>query len=358
MGLGLRSSFGQLRMAFRTGTLRGVSCSHCVGSPRRISRLFACGAAVMMSAAMAAAVTAAPLSLAWMMFGSHVARAVIHSDDPANRKVFVDLKPQIRLAERTEFSVVWRRGSVADLGDPHDEVIPQPVVLTAGIVSLPPSRESIAVELLSLPPINPVLLSQVEPKDMVVTPSAPPSVARLASVPQSDGSRKGDVAGKVPSSRPALPLLDDGRTAVYDIAARIVHMPNGEKLEAHSGLGIHFDDPRSSRVKNRGVTPPNVYNLKLRESLFHGVAAVRLNPVDAGKMYGRDGFLAHSYLLGPRGESNGCVSFRDYGRFLQAFRRGEVSRMVVVARLAGPPSSVLGRAGSDVRYASNKEAEQ
>jgi hypothetical protein len=47
-------------------------------------------------------------------------------------------------------------------------------------------------------------------------------------------------------------------------------------------------------------------------------------------MYGRAGILAHTYMLGPNGQSNGCVSFKDYNKFLQAFLRGEVDRMVVV----------------------------
>ena len=37
----------------------------------------------------------------------------------------------------------------------------------------------------------------------------------------------------------------------------------------------------------------------------------------------RSGLLAHSYMLGPNGDSNGCVSFRDYNAFLQAYRNGE-----------------------------------
>jgi hypothetical protein len=125
------------------------------------------------------------------------------------------------------------------------------------------------------------------------------------------------------------------RTAIYDITARIVHMPNGEQLEAHSGLGRYMDDPSSSHLKMRGVTPPNTYTLKLRESLFHGVQAIRMTPVNEDRMFGRDGILAHTYMLGPSGQSNGCVSFRDYPRFLQAFLRGEVDRMVVVERLPG-----------------------
>jgi hypothetical protein len=82
----------------------------------------------------------------------------------------------------------------------------------------------------------------------------------------------------------------------------------------------------------------------LREELFHGVRAIRLTPVGDGKMFGRSGILAHSYLLGPNGQSNGCVSFSDYPAFLNAFLRGEVTRLVVVERLATPPSSQIASA--------------
>ena len=132
-----------------------------------------------------------------------------------------------------------------------------------------------------------------------------------------------------------------GGTAVYDIAAHTVYMPNGERLEAHSGLGSNLDDPRSFSQKNRGVIPPQTYALQPREQLFHGVAALRLNPVGGGDMYGRVGMLAHTYMLGPRGDSNGCVSFKDYDKFLAAYQRGVVSRLVVVAHGAAPSSSVV-----------------
>jgi hypothetical protein len=127
------------------------------------------------------------------------------------------------------------------------------------------------------------------------------------------------------------------RTAIYDITAKTVYMPNGERLEAHSGLGEMMDDPQYKHVKMRGVTPPNIYSLSLRESLFHGVQAIRLNPMDEKAMFGRAGILAHSYLLGPNGQSNGCISFRDYQKFLNAYLRGEVDRIVVVTRLDKPP---------------------
>jgi len=128
------------------------------------------------------------------------------------------------------------------------------------------------------------------------------------------------------------------RTAIYDITAQAVYLPSGERLEAHSGFGPFMDDPKNVHRKMRGSTPPNTYALTLREQIFHGVQAIRMTPVNEGVMYGRDGILAHSFLLGPNGQSHGCVSFRDYPRFLAAFQRGEIDRMVVVARLAKPPA--------------------
>jgi Protein of unknown function (DUF2778) len=128
--------------------------------------------------------------------------------------------------------------------------------------------------------------------------------------------------------------LYDRQTAVYDISAHMVYLPDGTKLEAHSGLGSSLDDPRSANVRMRGVTPPHLYDLKPREALFHGVAALRLNPVGGeASIYGRAGLLAHTFMLGPNGDSNGCVSFRDYNAFLNAYRNKGVRRLAVVARL-------------------------
>jgi type VI secretion system (T6SS) effector TldE1-like protein len=133
------------------------------------------------------------------------------------------------------------------------------------------------------------------------------------------------------------PLEDDGRTAIYDITAHAVYLPSGRRLEAHSGLGGFMDNPRHVHLRMRGATPPNVYSLTLRERMFHGVRAIRLNPVDGSRMYGRDGILAHSYMLGANGQSNGCVSFSNYPEFLNAFLKGEVTRLAVVERLDSPP---------------------
>ena len=147
---------------------------------------------------------------------------------------------------------------------------------------------------------------------------------------------KADV-GPAPTRKEVAPLEDDGRTAIYDITARTVYLPSGRRLEAHSGLGSYMDNPRHVHLRMRGATPPNIYKLTLRERLFHGVRAIRLNPVDGGRMYGRAGILAHSYMLGANGQSNGCVSFANYPEFLDAYLRGEITRIAVVERLDGPP---------------------
>jgi len=160
---------------------------------------------------------------------------------------------------------------------------------------------------------------------------------------------------EIPAASPvpalgAYPALDsvltdsiESRTAIYDISARTVYLPDGRQLEAHSGLGKFRDDIRSAKEKNRGVTPPNVYDLTLREQPFHGVQALRLTPVSESPMYGRDGILAHTYMLGSIGQSNGCVVFKDYPAFLQAYLSGQVSRLVVVPSMTAalPPRTRL-----------------
>ncbi|MEZ0171281.1 DUF2778 domain-containing protein [Microvirga sp. TS319] len=155
-----------------------------------------------------------------------------------------------------------------------------------------------------------------------IKPARPPENALSYAALESGNAALGSSLNAVPG---------DG-TAVYDISAKVVIMPNGERLEAHSGLGDKLDDPRFVHVRMRGPTPPGTYLLREREALFHGVRAIRLTPVGgSAAIHGRDGILAHTYMLGPNGDSNGCVSFRNYDRFLQAYLRGEVKRLVVVA---------------------------
>jgi len=147
----------------------------------------------------------------------------------------------------------------------------------------------------------------------------------------------------VPLTSPAV----GGRgTAVYDISAAMVYLPDGERLEAHSGLGYMVDNPRYVDRRDIGPTPPNTYKLARLEKRFFGVEALRLVPVDGSKMYGRDGFLTHTYLLrGRPAQSNGCVVFKDYDRFLNAYKRGLFDRLVVVPTLAGSSVRVASTSG-------------
>ncbi|KPF41583.1 hypothetical protein IP76_20250 [Rhizobium sp. AAP43] len=146
-----------------------------------------------------------------------------------------------------------------------------------------------------------------------------------------------DGAGGIFNRKDKLPG-PGSRIAVYVIEDGVVHMPNGEKLQAHSGRGNMRDNPKFVHVKNFGPTPPNVYSLRMRESRFHGVEAIRMTPVGSAKMYNRDGFLTHTYLLRRRGDSSGCVVFDNYPRFLNAFKRGDVKTLIVVPSMRHLPT--------------------
>jgi hypothetical protein len=152
-------------------------------------------------------------------------------------------------------------------------------------------------------------------------------------------SADASVTGSIIDTRSQNPMMGgappyDRQTAVYDIAAQTVYLPDGTRLEAHSGLGSKMDDVRYSHVRMQGVTPPHIYELKPRETLFHGVPALRLTPLGGEeKIYGRDGLLAHSYMLGPSGQSNGCVSFKDYYAFLDAYKNKGIRRLAVLAKV-------------------------
>jgi hypothetical protein len=178
-----------------------------------------------------------------------------------------------------------------------------------------------------------------------------PQVATTAPPPASIFERP--VSPLQAKNNPTPRPNSDSRTAVYDISARTVYLPKGKRLEAHSGLGNMLDDPRYVGVKNRGPTPPNVYELTMREEIFHGVWALRLNPVGSENMFGRDGMLAHHYLRGADGQSNGCVSIKDYTEFLDAYLRGEVDRLVVVPHLRNTSWRTVSARVAGRRYADN-----
>lgn len=243
--------------------------------------------------------------------------------------------------------------TVAALPSPSAEQAVPDVVVTGSVPDA-------SAETLPLPPIRPTgdgqidgSLAEGDPADLVPLPPTRPAIplTALASIAPDEGRPLDRPAIEAPLSRPVA----GNRTAIYDISASTVYLPGGERLEAHSGLGPFLDDPSSVHVKNRGATPPQTYDLKPREALFHGVAALRMIPASgSGTVLGRDGLLAHTYMLGPRGDSNGCVSFKDYARFLRAYRNGEVNRLVVVTGNGKASSQIASRSKNRWWFASGR----
>ncbi|MBM6596492.1 DUF2778 domain-containing protein [Microvirga pudoricolor] len=207
--------------------------------------------------------------------------------------------------------------------------VPRPVDLRAPVE--PPAQPAQVARA----PLSRPMKVAAAPEEL---PSNPSFFERLFGVKNTPDSALGyasvdtNLGGGATSRLGTIVPSADAYTAVYDITAKVVTLPNGERLEAHSGLGSMMDDPRYVNVRMKGATPPGTYVLREREALFHGVRAIRMLPVGgSAAIYGRDGILAHTYMLGPNGDSNGCISFKNYDRFLQAYLRGEVKRVVVTA---------------------------
>jgi Protein of unknown function (DUF2778) len=191
-------------------------------------------------------------------------------------------------------------------------------------------------------PASPVVASIAPAARTTSQPAVAPTRAISQPVAAEQTERESTGLGRGPlfsfpspfgGSAPGAVSGYDRYTAVYDISARVVYLPDGTRLEAHSGLGDALDDPRYVSERGRGATPPHLYQLTLREGSFHGVQALRLNPIGDGSVYGRDGLLAHPFMLGPNGDSNGCVSVKGYEAFLRAYQNGQINKLAVVAKL-------------------------
>lgn len=208
----------------------------------------------------------------------------------------------------------------APLPTPRPSVIPQS-----------PVAEKPAARTADKPPVAKTESAKTVFEKLFGKPEAPEGA--LAYAP-TDGGLASDVLSPAAALKLGPPY--DKYTAVYDITARKVYLPDGTVLEAHSGRGAAFDNPKLAHQRMMGPTPPHLYTLKEREAIFYGVRAIRLTPVGGEKaIFGRNGLLAHTYLYGPRGESFGCVSFptKDYHVFLRAFDRGEVKKLAVLAKV-------------------------
>jgi hypothetical protein len=240
----------------------------------------------------------------------------------------VPLPPRREVAEPAE-SVPLPPARPAELESPE---APPAAVRHPAQASSPPAAPSdnrtIIEKLFGIAPHSGSALGYAAPESGAIGRSA-----AVNAMPSNGGAAFGSLFGLGRSAPSVTSLGYDQYTAVYDLSAHMVYLPNGTRLEAHSGLGNRLDDPNHVNERDRGATPPHLYELEPREASFHGVQALRLNPVGGGDIFGRAGLLAHSYMLGPNGDSNGCVSFKDYEAFLRAYQSGQVKKLAVVARL-------------------------
>jgi hypothetical protein len=306
------------------------------GECRRVIRFLVGGVVIGLGtvAAVCALVTAVTVVAAWIINTALATIPKLNAQAPIGPAAIALVDQYPVLAGAADFT-----GSVRVSADPADSLTFEAKWARA---TAPASMPMDAVALVPRPPVE--RASNVASRQPVeqAAPQAAAAASEMRVTPQQAHNK-------------SMPLPDpDSHTAVYDIAAHTVYLPNGERLEAHSGLGNKLDDPRYVNVKDRGPTPPNVYDLALREQPFHDVRAIRLNPVGGESMFGRDGMLAHSYMLGGSGQSNGCVSFKDYPAFLHAYLRGEIDRLVVVPHLENTSWRTAGaHRGPARRYAYN-----
>ena len=66
-----------------------------------------------------------------------------------------------------------------------------------------------------------------------------------------------------------------------------------------------------------------------------------MSVADGTDINGRSGLLVHSFMLGPNGDSNGCISVKDYDRFLKAFNDGQFTHIAVIPSLKSVAEKTL-----------------
>jgi hypothetical protein len=277
----------------------GNSAQSAIGSVRRHSwQILAAAATVVVGLGLAVGITA-------LIVGAAHGPAPIKTETNASLPTLPNMAPdRATLANPSPLPSIFARRQPAQDAAPVQR--PDPSSLADALTPSPQPQFQ--------PQSQPQVQIPLPPPR--ITPAPPARPAAFAS----------------PSVSPSGPF--DQMTAIYVLTKHTVIMPDGTQLEAHSGLGDLIDDPRHVDEKDRGATPPHMYDLTLRDGLFHGVQALRLNPVGGeNAIFGRAGILAHPYMLGAKGDSNGCVSFKDYDAFLQAFQNGKVKRLAVVASL-------------------------
>ena len=332
------------------------------------------GRPALVASARQSSVARMAFGVAWVCLGfagvSAVAAAAIYMPLPQGRSV---ISPELRSSfalptPDVDFVETWReRTQLAALGPRagQDNAWMPDGGLSTLLATRFPNAGRVRFDVAArLPPPRP----DVENQDIAQQDSAHQDIARqdiarqgvvrttpvvaepqLASLPPQPKSEPGifDKLFADPDRAAKAVLAANPNTALYDIARRVVYLPDGDRLEAHSGFGQFLDDPQSVHRKDVGVTPPNVYAVSFREKPFHGVRALRMKPVGSGNMYGRDGILAHSYLLGEAGASNGCISVRDYDKFVQAYEAGKFNQIIVLRTTDEPVPAQIASAQTD-----------
>ncbi len=311
-------------------------------------------------------------AIAWVCLGvagvSAVAAAAIYLPSHHDRSVFApQLRPSIApalSARAHDMAQIWREEwaqLVGRVGVGAREVPDDAFIPAGGLSTLLATRFPSAANV-RIPSNLPGVLPGIEVATPLPLPR-PDGIARqglarttpvviepqLASLPPQSQPKSGEpgILDRLfadPDRAAKAVLAANPNTVLYDIAKRVVYLPDGDKLEAHSGFGEWIDDPESVHRKNVGVTPPNVYAVSFREKPFHGVRALRMKPVGGGNMYGRDGILAHSFLLGEAGASNGCISVKDYDKFLKAYEDGKFNQIIVLRSADEPVPSLVANA--------------
>ncbi len=210
------------------------------------------------------------------------------------------------------------------------------------VAPLPTPRPDLPVRVASVAPARASARTTSQPAIAPPTSSSPQAVLAYARATDDLDDERTGFGGlkKIFRNNPSAVLSRHSDVAIYDIRNSVVYMPDGTKLEAHSGKGHMKDNPKFVNRRGKGPTPPNVYNLRMREARFHGVEAIRMLPVDQSLQHGRDGFLTHTPLLRGTNGSSGCVAFKHYDRFLKAFKAGKVKRMIVVPDMSDLPTYV------------------
>jgi len=254
------------------------------------------------------------------------------------------LSAQLALAEKTKKAkIVAAFARAKSLVEQEEKISSKPSLVTA------------LVEDVSVRDIQPfgLVLAKPETEEDVALPSRIPLPEATAD--EKNAARKNrdkNEDGKdVAYAKPERSLFGDlfknkdsdtawpgkgTKVAIYDVSNATVYLPDGTKLRAHSGIGNMRDNPRYEHVIMRGPTPAGIYRLTMREKRFYGVEAIRMTSIDGRDPKNRTGLLTHTNLLRGQTGSHGCVAFQNYQPFLRAFKRGQITMIVVVPEL---PSS-------------------